>query len=381
MKPTLCPVAPRIVAALVPALLCAASAGPVHAQAGPSAEPAASAGRDVLLVLNKSDATLALHDPVSGAELHRAATGVGPHEVAVAPDGRLAVVCDYGEKTPGNTLTVFDLEDLELRRTVDLGEHRRPHGIEFLGPREVVVTVETSEAIVRVDLDRGKVTHAISTGQKASHMLVLDPVALRAYVANILPGTVSAIDLEDGVVIGHIATGAGAEGIAITPDGREVWVGNRAADTLSVIDTRALEVTAELSCASFPIRVEITPDGAHALVTNAHSGDVAVFATATREERLRIPMQVEAAEGSETGISGDAVAANPVPIGIQIEPGGARAYVANANAHCVAVIDLATWEVTARFATGTHPDGMAWARLAPGTAARLATEPEDEEGG
>lgn len=341
---------------------------------------AAIAARDVLLVLNKSDNTLSILDPVTGHELTQAPTGAGPHEVAVSPDGRLAVVCNYGAQTPGNSLMVYDLTELVTRRTIDLGEHRRPHGIEFLGAHEVVVTTESSKSILRVDVEAGKILKAISTNQAGSHMLAVDPVSLRAYVANIPDATVSAIDIEEGILIQQIPTGAGSEGIAITPDGREVWVGNRMANTVSVIDTSELKVVAELPCANFPIRVEITPDGRHALVSNAHSGDVSVFGVASRKELRRIPMELAALEGSEERLFGDRFGQSPVPIGIQITPDGQQAFIANTNADCVTVLDLTTWTAVRRLATGHQPDGMAWARLAPRAVQRAeaAAQPKGE---
>ena len=57
--------------------------------------------------------------------------------------------------------------------------------------------------------------------------------------------------------------------------------------------------------------------------------------------------------------------ATALPVGIQIDPDGKRAYVANTSADCVTVIDLERWVATKRIATGRQPDGMAWARLAP----------------
>ncbi len=49
-----------------------------------------------LLVLNKSDNTVSLVDLASKKSVATIPTGNGPHEVAVSPDGRLAVVCNYG---------------------------------------------------------------------------------------------------------------------------------------------------------------------------------------------------------------------------------------------------------------------------------------------
>jgi len=45
-----------------------------------------------LIVLNKAEASASLIDLASGEEILRLETGVGPHEVAVSPDGKTAVV-------------------------------------------------------------------------------------------------------------------------------------------------------------------------------------------------------------------------------------------------------------------------------------------------
>src|SRR5436190_16561270 len=84
-----------------------------------------------LVVLNKSEATAALVDPESGAVRRTVPTGTGPHEAAVSPDGRCAVVSNYGQQAPGSTLTVIDLERAAVARTIELGEYHRPHGGQF----------------------------------------------------------------------------------------------------------------------------------------------------------------------------------------------------------------------------------------------------------
>jgi YVTN family beta-propeller protein len=58
-----------------------------------------------------------------------------------------------------------------------------------------------------------------------------------------------------------------------------------------------------------------------------------------------------------------------VPIGIVVEPGGARAYVAHANADEITIVDLATWQVAGSLRAGQEPDGMAFSPLAVTAAA------------
>jgi YVTN family beta-propeller protein len=339
----------------LPLLLAACAAAPESAP--PPAELAST-----LIVLNKSDATASLIDAETGETLVTLPTGVGPHEVAV--HGATAVVCDYGEQEPGSTLTVLDVEAGEVLRTIDLGRHRRPHGIRFeAGGRSVVVTTEDSRSLLRVDVGSGVVLDAWSTEQSVSHMVALTPDGGRAFVANIGSGTVTVIDLDAGEVLAQVPTGQQAEGIAVTPDGSEVWVGNRAEDTITILDARSLEVEATLSCGQFPIRIAITPDGLHALVSNGRSGDVAVFDVEGRRELRRIPMELTAAETEDRLF--DDFGESPVPVGILIRPDGRRAFVANTNADVVTEVDLESWRVVGRIVAGRQPDGLGWSTSAP----------------
>lgn len=322
------------------------------------------AGQGTLVVLNKAEATASLVDLDSGKTAATLPTGEGPHEVAVAPDGRLAVACNYGTASaPGSSLTVIDVPAARVVKTIDLGEYRRPHGIVWLADgRHVLVTSEESKALLKIDVETGKVAAAYPTDQAISHMVVAAPDGTRAFVANIGSGSVTAIDLEAGSKLASIPTGKGAEGIAVTPDGKEIWVTNRAADTVSVVDAASLEIVKEIPSKSFPIRAKATPDGRHVLVSNAQSGEVAVFDAATKEEVRRIPMKLSAAS-PEGRLFGDRFGDSPVPIGILIPPGGKRAYVANANADVVAILDLETWKVAGVLTAGKEPDGLGYSAL------------------
>jgi len=317
-----------------------------------------------LIILNKSDATASLLDRRTGKEVAKIPTGTGPHEVAVSPDGRTAVVCNYGSRTPGSTLTIIDLPDRKVRKTIDLGKYHRPHGIEFL-PRSghVVVTAEQQKVLLIIDIASGKVLHAIDTGQQISHMVAVTPNADRAFVANIGSGSVCVIDLDKARRVKVIPTDAGAEGLDISPDGREVWVANRGANNLSIIGAQELKVIQTVDCPAFPIRVKFAPDGRHVLVSNAKTGDVAVFDAKSRKEIHRIPMKVRAVEIKENRLFGDRFGESPVPVGIVISPDGRHAYVANTNADLITVIDLKEWRITRRLKAGREPDGMAYSPI------------------
>jgi len=326
---------------------------------------ASAASAQTLVVLNKAEATATLLNPLTGEADATIPVGDGPHEAATSPDGRTVVVCDYGQRTPGATLTVIDLPNQEVLRTIDLGDNRRPHGIRFLDDDRVIVTSEAAQHLVTVNIRTGEVLQELDTEQGASHMVEVSRDGRRAFSANIGPGTVSVVDLETGDLLKIIETGAGAEGVFAHPNRDEIWVTNRADDTVTIIDSNTLEITASMPAPSFPIRVAITPDGARALVSCARSGDLAVFDTDTHELVERVSMQATAVDQQERDrrLFGDQFGDSPVPIGILIQPDGLRAYVANTNADVVTVIDLTEWTIAGRLVAGQEPDGMAWSPL------------------
>jgi len=319
---------------------------------------------DTLVVLNKSEATASLIDLSSGAVRATLTTDFGPHEAAMSPDGRLALVGNYGSREkPGSSLTVIDVAAAKVVKTIDLGEYERPHGLLFLPDgRRALVTAEGNRALLLVDVEKGIVEKKFETNQDVSHMVEVALGGRKAFVANIGSGSVSVIDLENGIVVRTIETGAGAEGITASIDGTEIWVTNRSADTVSVIDAESLEILAQIPCASFPIRAKATPNGKHILVSCARSADIAVLDAVSRKEVRRIPQDLRAVDTGDR-LFGDQFGESSVPIGIVIHPDGKKAWVAHTNADVVVEIDLESWKIVRLLEAGREPDGMAYSPL------------------
>jgi YVTN family beta-propeller protein len=306
-----------------------------------------------LLVGNKSGHTLWALDLTTGEKRHEFATGTGPHEVAVSPDGRLVVVANYGEREPGNSLTVIDWPTASIRHTVDLGQDTRPHGVAFRPDGLLAVTTEGSDHLLVVDVVAGEVRRRIPVGEGVAHMVALSPDGRLAWVTNIRAGDLTKVDLDSGASLGKVATGAGAEGVGVTRDGREVWVTNRADDTITIVDAATLAITATLPSVGFPIRVAMCPTGTRALVTNARAATLTAYDIPTRTLLATVDLAEEDAEYKPT-LLGQAA----LPIGVTIAPDGAHAYVAVSGADQVAVIDTTTWQITARWPTGREPDAL-----------------------
>ena len=122
---------------------------------------------DTLVVVCKSDFRLVLLDPASGNVLAKLPTGLGPHEVAVSPDGRSAYVSNFGRYSvypagdmehdkAGNSITVVDLMERKVKATFDLGTHTGPHGmIVSRDGKRMWVTTETPQAVLELDAANG----------------------------------------------------------------------------------------------------------------------------------------------------------------------------------------------------------------------------------
>lgn len=148
---------------------------------------AAHSAADVLVVANKAEATASLIDLATGEVVVTLPTGAGPHEVGISPDGRSALITDYGTReAPGSTLTLIEVPGKRVVRTVDLDPYGRPHGVQWLADgRHAVVTAEADRALLKVDTRTGEIVAAVPTDQEISHMVAVTPDGARAFVANI----------------------------------------------------------------------------------------------------------------------------------------------------------------------------------------------------
>ena len=315
---------------------------------------ASNSRADELLVGNKSGDSVWRLSPNDGHKTGEFRTGEAPHEIAVAANGRFAVVSNYGRETSGNTLSVLDLVGGKPTGSIDLGEHGAPHGLRLLpGDRRVLVTTEGSASLLMVNVASGKVERVIDIGGGTGHMVALSPDSKFAYVTKINAGTISRIDLASGLKTHERPAGKGAEGVAVSPDGRELWVANREDGTITVHDPDMLALRRRMSSKGFPIRVAFTRDGRHALVINARAANVEVFDVRTKLRVATIGLVEPAAQYNQTMLGRAAL-----PIGVVVDPIRPRAYVAISGGDRVAVIDTRSWKVVDRWPAGREPDAL-----------------------
>jgi YVTN family beta-propeller protein len=342
---------------------------------GATAAAAQPAGSARLLALSKQDHTLAIVDPATLRVEATVPVGDDPHEVIASADGKTAYVSNYGFGA-FHTLTPIDLVGHLRLAPIELGALRGPHGLDFkLG--KVWFSAEAAKAIGSYDPAKGKIDWIMGTGQDRTHMIYVFADGQRIVTTNVNSATVTIMEHTEGRVGGPppgpptaggqpgfagpppgmppgpppappggdwkltvIPVGHGSEGFDVSPDGKEIWVANAQDGTISIIDIAEKRVIATLAAnVQGGNRLKFTPDGKLVLVTPGSA--LVVLDAATHKEVKRL----DTVHGSG---------------GIQMQPDGARAYVACGRDGFVAVIDLKTLELVGKVEIAS-PDGLAWA--------------------
>ena len=290
-----------------------------------------------IVVANQQSASASLIED-NGAAIH-VTVGDGPHEAAISPDGRIAVVTIYGARVAGSQLAIVDLERDSVLRTIELAPYTRPHGVAFLGDRNdrVVVTSESTRNVVLVDLDSGALD-PIATEAAGSHMVAVNAAGTRAWTADIGSNSVTELDLVGRRRLRSIAVPARPEGVAVTPDGGEVWVGSNETGAVTVVSSALGTAVATLTETRFPYRLTASPDGRRVAIVDGMGDRLVVADVATHT------------------VTGSIVL--PAPRGVAISPDSRTAYVTLAGGE-LAIIDLVTMTELRRIAVQASPDGVA----------------------
>ncbi len=330
-----------------------------------------------LLVLAKSDNTVAIVDPATLQVLARIPSGPDPHEVIASDDGKLAYISNYGGLDSAlNTISVVDLVARKPLPPIDLGALRSTHGLDFSGGK-LYFTAETNKVIGRYDPASQHVDWILGTGQDRTHMIAVSKDLDRIITSNVNSATISMIEYVSGPTGGYrpppggppsgapqapgppaggprktwevtnISAGNGVEGFDVSPDGKEIWAANARDGTVTVIDVATKKAIQTLPIAvKGANRLKFTVDGKRVLISGLGAGSggislVVMDASARKEVK-------------QLNLGGGAA-------GILIAPDGSRAYVAVSTNDKVAVVDLKTLEVVGQISAGKQPDGLAWA--------------------
>ena len=309
-----------------------------------------AAHKSLLLVANKGDHTLGLIDPESGRQFGTIDVGgVTGHEVIASPDGRFAYVPIYGNSgvgqpgTDGSKLAIIDLSDRKVVGDIDFGRGVRPHCPQ-IGPKDglLYVTTELDQSVTVISPGTKEIIAKIPTGQPESHMLAITRDGRRGYTANVGPGSISVLDLENRKTLQTIPAAHRVQRVALSVDDRLVFTADQSKPQLLVIDTASNKPISPIPLPSTGYGTAATPDGRWLVVPLPHVNQVAIVDLNAR--KVAHTIQVPAA-----------------PQEALITPDGRTAYVSCDASHKVAAIRTSDWSVEKLIDAGPGADGLAWA--------------------
>lgn len=296
-----------------------------------------------LIVLNKGGDDASFIDLASGEIVATLPTGRGPHELVVSGDGLWAIGTDYGG---GNSLTVFDVRNLAVQRTINLDHHPRPHGILLIpGKTEVIVTSEANRTIALIDFVSGKTRQIITTGQSGSHMVALSENGLTAFTANGGSNSVSVIDLIRNRVVKTIDVPRRPEAITVNKAGSQIWVGSNDEGVVSVISVADGSVQALWSGFEWPYRILLSKDERFAIVSDLRKGQLRIFDARSKTELGTIEIPA-------TG-----------PEGMTLYPDNRTLFLSLSAQDKILVIDITSHQIIGEYQAGSSPDGIAYSSV------------------
>ncbi|WP_299483660.1 YVTN family beta-propeller repeat protein [uncultured Roseibium sp.] len=246
-----------------------------------------------------------------------------------------------------DTISVIDIDTLEVVRTIDVGE--RPRGITFAIDHSVLyLCASDSDTVQVIDPETGKILHELPSGEDPEQF-VLHPDNRHLYIANEDDAITTVVDTETRKVIAQIDVGIEPEGMAVSPDGDIAITTSETTNMAHWIDTKTQELFANTIVDQRPRHAEFTHDGSELWVSSEIGGTITVFDRESQTEKAKINFEIQ-------GIHPDRVQ----PVGFEMTKDGKHVFVALGPSNHVAVVDPETYEVTDYLLVGRRVWHMAF---------------------
>ena len=308
-----------------------------------------------LFVVNKLDHTISIIDLANKENEKTIDIGIEPYECLLLKDGKTLVVSDFGnDQKAANEIFLISTSNFEISKTIKLENKSKLHGLALgIDPNILLVCSEETNSLFTVNLESGKIISETKTEGKKSHMVLAHPEKPIAYVSNIESNSISVINYELDSLIKTIKTGKGAEGLALSKNGKELWVSNREENSINILNTENFQSIAKLKTDGRPVRLAISPDSKFCVSSNFAGGNLNVFNTQTKELVAKVEFP-----GSSNPID-KFFNDSPTPAGLLFHPTKPFLFVSNSNADRAVIVSTMNWEIIGSWKVGDIPDGLA----------------------
>lgn len=254
-----------------------------------------------------------------------------------------------------------------------------------------------------INLNSKSLQQSITGLGLGSQTVTVDPSGTRAFVGNVVSGTVSILDISGSTatLLGTVGSNIYAQGMVTSPDGRRLYVASsppgNATGEIVVINVATQAVIARVPSGGFsPTGVAMNSSGTRLYVTNAGQrtsgvfvafGSVAIFDVSTdtpvglkllsgspgitnpqgvaltndgntlfvANSSSNTVSRINVADPANASVVATFSSQGGFPVGLSLNPDNSRLYVANRNANAVAVFDTSNSSYLLSLAAGSSP--------------------------
>lgn len=196
--------------------------------------------------------------------------GIRRSALALTRDGRTLWTADTG----ATTISAFRTRDLAHRHTIDVGDAPRSLALAPNGRTALVSTgFYDGPGLAIVDLVARRVARRADVGPAAGRLAFASDGNVAYLAAGTGDGRLLRLDPRTGAIEAAVAIGRDPRGLALTRDGRHALVALNGDAAVAVVDLASHRVTRRIITRPFPYAIVAAPRGDRVYASHAGFGD------------------------------------------------------------------------------------------------------------
>jgi len=312
---------------------------------------------EILLVVNESSNSVSMIDTSTFKIIDELKVGGQPQEIVVSPDGRYALVSNFGgnnEASYGRTLTVINLISRSIFGTVLLPIRSRPHGIKFISNNFALVTAQGIQSLLLVNIMTFNIIGVIPLPGVGCNSVTSDSKRRFAYIGNLESGTVCKVNITSLKLVSEIKVGTSVECVTLTSTDSLLLATSGKDNKFVVIDPNSMVILRTVRTDKRPVRISLFNNDKSAIIINGISGTAQIIDINTMviirtfNTNNSTSSKYKTLMGSFTGY----------PLDIIIRKDNRTAFISNFYAGNVSLVNLETGEIIKTVEDAAGPSGM-----------------------